>query len=230
MTVVESLALKIRTKRCAHCGQTKPWGDFHAKTKWADGTMRQPQAYCKPCQTAYSGDWHRTKRLIDPEWQRQRAARARESLKADPERYATSLERRMQWARRKYGYRRLLSKRHRVPFTVGRQALDPRPFGAWLRTIGDTPLQISVVTGLEESQVRKYLTAARPVMEGVVDRVLCRVNTDTTLRDLYPELYNNLGEADGQCAVGHPQGDSSSLAPRRSPTARSIQRSEQEAA
>lgn len=224
MTVVESLALTHRTKRCPNCQTIKLWKDFHPRTTWPDGTMRAPQGYCKDCRKVKLQEW----RAANPTRKKELDRAAYRSVRTDPERDAIRRDQHREWYR-KHRSKTPSRRAPRAPRTIGRQALDPRPFGAWLRTIGDTPLQISVVTGLEESQVRKYLTAARPVMEGVVDRVLCRVNTDTTLRDLYPELYQ-LGEADGHCAVGHPQGDSSSLAPRRSPTARSIQRSEQEAA
>lgn len=176
------------TKVCARCKERKPWSQFNAKAKWPDGTMRQPHSQCRACRREHSQQWHRRKRLADPEWAQARRQRAYRSLRADPERWAATLARSRQWSREHYGYRVIKSRYDRPTHHRGGGAgLDPRPFAAWLATLGRSAEAISHVVGLEAAQVRKYLNGERQTVTlDVVDRALLNANTLTTLDDLYP--------------------------------------------
>ena len=177
------VTLAVPMKVCANpdchmAGERQPWTNFYAKTKWPDGTMRQPHSRCKACQRVYVARWHREKRLRDPEWARKRTRRLHQSVKSDPERWATELERRRQWKRRKYGYRRDLRRRTTGATTL----LAAEPFAAWLNS-----LDLDTVRNLPASaEVLRRIRNGRQdsVSIDTVDR--CCLHMDVRIDDLYP--------------------------------------------
>lgn len=175
------------TKVCADCKQRKPWSSFYAKKKWPDGTMRQPAAYCKPCHQARTNEWERQRAASDPDWRRRRGKRNRELLKADPEKYSTSLAYRRDWARRKYGYRRDL---HRVQRS---KALVPAaPFADYARWTqerdGCTIIDLAARFGCMERTLREILKGRTESVEiTTVERALINDDAPVTFEDLYRE-------------------------------------------
>lgn len=83
-TIVEEVEevdprLTTLTKVCARCREPKTWAEFCAKTKWPDGTMRQPQSRCNACLAAVN----RERRRSDPEWAGRIDRRNWERIQAD---------------------------------------------------------------------------------------------------------------------------------------------------
>lgn len=184
-----------RTKVCANsecpaAGTPLPWSAFHAKRKWPDGTTRQPHAYCIPCQREYTRDWHARRRKADPAWQEGRARSQRASLRSDPERYALSLERRRDWARRKYGYRRTLSTARTRNGSSGPNVhVDAAPFAVWLEGVkGDkTYKRLALELGMPERLVRGICGGEQAaVFLSTVDAALTAAGDVDALNDLYP--------------------------------------------
>ena len=59
------------------------------------------------------------------------------------------------------------------------------PLADWLRTLGHDSVEIACVTGLNDRQVRVYLSGKRSVVSlDVVDRAC--LHADADLNDLYP--------------------------------------------
>jgi hypothetical protein len=77
----EAQRLGLLSKPCGRCNEPKTWSEYWAQTKWPDGTMRRPQAWCKECVK----EQRKERRRMDPEWARavNKADWAR--IKADPE-------------------------------------------------------------------------------------------------------------------------------------------------
>lgn len=194
MSVVESPALELRTKQCANCGRLKPWGDFHAKTKWPDGTMRQPHAYCRRCFAEYVRAYQARRRRDDSEFRERiesNRSRRRQEVKAnDPERYAVLLDYHRQWKRKRYGFRRVLSKYERgaIPRVTSHDSLvsDPQPFIDWLRTLGSNAEEIGFACGIDGAQVRKYLSGTWSPTERTVDRAVQFAEQTYKLEELIP--------------------------------------------
>ena len=167
------------TKVCARCKERKPWSEYHAKTKWPDGTMRTPQGYCKACRRVAVSEW----RAANPERNREHERRAWQALRSDPERLATRREYNRQQMRRARGYKTERTQ-HRSP--VGQSpTLDAAPFAAWLRTLGDTPGEIATVTGLNQRKVFGLLRGEMTrIRLDTVDAACCRAGAH--IDDLYP--------------------------------------------
>lgn len=178
-------------KRCAMCGIVKPWADFHTKTNWPDGSPRTVHAYCKrPCFQQYTNDWHKRKRASDPNWQKDRRSRQYVKLRSDAERWAATLDRQREWARRRYGYQRDLRNASDVGPSV---LLSSAPFGRWLREIqsreGIDKRALAIRVGLGYRSLTAYMSGERADVELVrVERAIIEEGT-ATLMDVYPELY-----------------------------------------
>ena len=54
-----------------------------------------------------------------------------------------------------------------------------------------TRRQVASLLGVSERTLYRFLHEMDEVDEGVVDRILCNAGTSTTLRDLYPDLYDD---------------------------------------
>lgn len=175
------------TKVCKDCGERKPWSSFWAKAKWEDGSMRQPHSYCKPCHQARTNEWERKKRAADPEWRRRRGQRNRERIRSDPDRYAESLAYRREWARKRYGYRRDLSKG-----ASAKEKLTPAPFVTWMDYVverDETSINdLAARWGISDKTLREIRNGKRSPSIETVERALIADDT-IELRDLYPHLY-----------------------------------------
>ena len=182
------------TRVCRDCGERKPWSDFHPKAKWPDGTTRQPHCYCKPCHQVRTNEWERQKAAADPGWRKRRGRRGRDLLKADPERYAASLAYRREWARERYGYRRVLRS---VGVEGSRETLAPLPFADWLVSVmvrdGVSIKDVAGRFDVSDKTLREVLKGRRRVGLDTVERCLLADDT-VSLRDLYPGLFD-LSEA-----------------------------------
>jgi hypothetical protein len=199
-----------RTKVCANpdCharGNAQLWSAFYAKTKWEDGTMRQPHSRCKECQhTEY-----RRRRAADPEAYRgyrrdyylrhldvelSRCKEYRDQVATDPEAHAAHLERRRRRHREQNSVppeRWRFEKGRKVSHHTG-ESLSAEPFALWLRRLlagmdGDLP-GLAVATGVSVETLRRVLNGrVRSVDLGTVEAALCAVGS-RTLGDLYPAL------------------------------------------
>lgn len=165
----------VPTKKCAKCKRRKPWTDYWAKTKWPDGTMRQPQSWCKTCHA---------ERTPNPEVRQRANQRYWAKYKRDREAYTDHLERR----RFRYHIARGTSEPVRSKSKDQAPRLRVAPFAAWLRTLGTNSVDIAKECGLNDRQVRMYLSESRDVLLDVADRALLYASTTTRLEDLWPEL------------------------------------------
>lgn len=166
----------MRTKVCPRCPERgpQPWEAFHAKEKLADGSMRWPSAYCRECHREYVRLWHLRKRETDPEWVAARNRRKLESLKADPERYATARARKRDWQRRTRG---TPSERQREASGPGRY-VDSAPIRAAIKESGVSFHEIAQRLGLfDESSVWKSVGRAR-MQVGTAVRILAALGLD----------------------------------------------------
>lgn len=165
-------------KVCPECGFSRPRKDFYGR-RAANG-MVYASSLCKE---------HDKARIMagqaaNPERTRAAHKRLRDKRVNDPERAAIQRDHAREHMRRKLG---ITPDRYRVGKGghSGGKRLDPAPFAAWLRTVGSTPTEISLVVGIEEAQVRRYLDLARRPCMDVVDRALLNAGTLIRLDDLY---------------------------------------------
>lgn len=70
-------------KVCSRCKAKKPWSAYYAKTRWPDGTMRQPQSRCRECMATVSRE--------HPEWRRKHDRKRYKRTREDPEAWAQRL-------------------------------------------------------------------------------------------------------------------------------------------
>lgn len=157
------------TKVCGKCKERKPWSAFHAKTRWPDGTVRQPLSYCKDCEK------RRTRRGNRSQINRRYWAR----FKADVERYQDHLERRR--------FRYHIARGNVAPLSMraGGPRMDPAPFTDWLRTLGPDSEAIARIVGMEPGHIRRLLSGRHAqVFLDVVDRAC--LNAGASIDDIYP--------------------------------------------
>jgi hypothetical protein len=138
-------------KVCSRCKVAKPWEDFHAKERNADGSVRRVQSKCKGCHTERQREitGGKARRQLTPKQRAHLRKRRRQAamrrLKADPERYAEFLidhRIRGRLRRERQGAKRqnMTYKTHRgaaVPEAYRARLsedefLDPEPFCRWL--------------------------------------------------------------------------------------------------
>lgn len=185
MTVVESLALCLLTKRCTACRQSKPWREFYAAKKWPDGTMRVPQSRCKKCAHAI----RHMQRKQPTQWTRHLAQQRARYRRMSPEMRAIKRE-----GDRTRKRRLAAISPHRwrvdVPTISSHRSASPLlplwPFSSWLATLGPSPTAIGLETGLSRDAVNRYLkaTVVGTVSLDVVDRACLRAGAN--INDLYP--------------------------------------------
>lgn len=84
----DAARLVMLSATCSRCQESKTWLDFHARSKWPDGTMRAPQSWCKNCVKAR----RKQRRKDDPEWARAINQRDWQQIKADPVKLAKRRE------------------------------------------------------------------------------------------------------------------------------------------
>jgi hypothetical protein len=165
-------------KYCAECGHCRPRSDFYAH-RGPNGVV-----YALPLCVEH----HKARVIARQKANHRRTLatlkRFREKRKQDPERLAIRRDQAREHARRKLGITPDRYRTERVAPTLA-GSYDVGPFAAWLRTLGDTSPQIAAVTGLNDRQVRRYLSSPRGrVSPGVVDRA-CRT-ADCPAEELYP--------------------------------------------
>lgn len=139
-------------KRCARCEVKKPWDDFYARTKWPDGTTRQPQSRCKECVKAVRAEQKRADKAKRPAVWRRRNHRWYAAVRKDPERYAEHLARCRDYRRRRDA---IPPERWRVGGPEGR--MDPTPVREAVAASGVTPAEIARRIGRAKSTVAKGL-------------------------------------------------------------------------
>lgn len=84
---------------CASGGALLPWSEFHAATKWPDGTMRRPQSRCKDC-AREAGKIRRAELAKTAKGRRERNARQREYRNGlDPDRVSVIRAYSREWYR-----------------------------------------------------------------------------------------------------------------------------------
>lgn len=181
-------------KTCADCDERKSWSEFWPKTKWPDGSMRQPHAYCKDCWRERSRAWKARRRRERPDLVQasDRAVYAR--VKRDPRRLARRREINRDTQRRK---KNIPPERWRIlPVDAERQDRLPiGPFREWLNCEIEARGSMALVgdlAGIAERTIYRWLNEADNVEIDSADRVLCACDQPEVLRELYPELY---GEA-----------------------------------
>lgn len=166
------------TKVCANpeCGRDLPLSEFYARSASPDGH----QSWCKRCSREKRAEWAALNRKRLRELH-QATSRRRQ---ADPERAAIERTRKREWQRRKRGVR---PECYRVVGSpIGRSTrLDARPFVSWLRSLGDTPAQISLVVGMSPDGLNQLLYGDRRGVEiDTVDRAC--LFAGIRIDDLYP--------------------------------------------
>lgn len=163
--------VKEQTKVCTLCQECKPWSTFHAKVKWEDGTMRQPQSRCKPCQAAAAKPNRKRYRSYDKTYYWR--------IRNDPAAYADRLE------VQRFHYRGRHGVTHIGKREPDSELLPVEPFAEWLRTLGDTDTARGRECGLGPRTVYAYRHRERGgVSIDVVDRAC--IEAGAQLADLYP--------------------------------------------
>lgn len=150
-------------KRCNGCQAVKPWSEFYAKTKWPDGTMRQPHSRCKECHLARNRHSPEAQRRYDRKryqrtrhdpgaWQA-RLAEMREGYArnaADPEWRASRMVQIREAKRRRNG---VTPDRYRV--RDAEETVDAAPLAGVIVASGLSRSEIAARAGLDEATVRK---------------------------------------------------------------------------
>jgi hypothetical protein len=196
-----------RTKTCAnpdcHMAETaQPWSNFYAKTKWEDGTMRQPHSRCKECHKAS----YRARRVKDPETHRRyrrnyynkntalelnRCRERREAIQQDPEARAALLESKRRRYRVQHNVppeRWRFEHRERQSRRTG-ETLPAAPFREWmrrgLREAGGDMTVLATMLDISLETVRRVVNGrVKTVDLGTVEAALC-AHGSRSLNDLY---------------------------------------------
>ncbi len=184
-----------RTKRCARCGEVKPWSAYRSRTRWEDGSTRTVRPYCRPCENAY-----RIELGINA-----RAARAyRERKKReDPDFMQRCRDiRRMDYAMKAHAEGRSYTPIVRAVEHERGLRVPIGPFRDWLRerlphheTLGE----LADAIASSERALYRWLYEHQNVIVDNVHRALVAEGS-TELWELYPDLYGSEGDEEAQAA------------------------------
>jgi hypothetical protein len=152
-------------KTCTRCQERKPWSEFYAKTKWDDGTMRQPHSRCKLCSHEINAANREPQRAYnrrryvrvrhDPElWEKSKAEHRERyaRLREDPERYRARIVQITEGKRKREGW-----KEHK-PKAYSRTMTPTAPIAAAVERSGMTATEIARAAGwTDEKSVSRPL-------------------------------------------------------------------------
>lgn len=187
------------TKVCTVCQERKPWSAFYTTR------TGNPRWACAKCECALAAERLRRRRQENPEPFRTAQRERYHKAKQDPE-----------WLAMRRDYGRLAADRRRRKRGIperskrgpthglkdpSRETVPAAPFAAWLastmKTTGLTYVQIGELAGVSERRLRAYAHGeVKQADLSIVERVLLW-DGDTTLIELYPELFEVAKSATG---------------------------------
>lgn len=166
------------TRICSKCKERKPWSAFYAKKRWEDGTVRQPQSWCKVCQDSRPLNRESRKRANKRYWAQ---------YKANDAQYGDHLE------RRRFRYHIAQGRSEPMRRRSERcSRLPAAPFAAWITYVlerDDASIEATAARlGMADRLCRRIRDLEQQMVSlETVERALIADGT-IGLEDLYPDL------------------------------------------